>query len=84
VIHALKRLETNGKIMPTPHVKRVRGKVLIWQLSGVRSDAEINPPRPLWAEPDAVPAVAMVDGIRRVVWLSPIEAHRIAEAIKEE
>ena len=82
VIHALKRLETNGKIMPTPHVKRVRGKTLIWQLSGVRSDGEIYPPRPLWAEPDAVLATAMIDGQRRVVWLSRAEAYRIAEEIK--
>jgi DNA-binding MarR family transcriptional regulator len=91
VIHVLKRLEANGQVIPSPHVKRVRGKVLIWQLPGAQPDAEMiynhaiiqSRPRPAWADQSLIPAIAMVDGTRRVVWLSPTEAYRIAEEIKE-
>jgi DNA-binding Lrp family transcriptional regulator len=91
VIHVLKRLEANGQVIPSPHVKRVRGKVLIWQLPGAQPDAEMiynhaiiqSRPRPAWADQNLIPAIAMVDGTRRVVWLSPTEAYRIAEEIKE-
>jgi predicted ArsR family transcriptional regulator len=88
--HILERLEARWQVVPSARGRRVRGRTLIWQLPGTKRDTEIahnlavikTRPRPAWADQNLIPAIAMVDGTRRVVWLSPTEAYRIAEEIK--